>query len=219
MSESAPATADTTTEPVTATDVILGHVYDGTRGQSHDDPDGIRIVCSCGNWSQNIAGMQGITTWRLAHAEHVTAVLAEHGLLAEDAAGATQRVETCQMVHEEPYDFASCLTHDTTFPLGGECKFKGRVMWEVYADEADEQRGLKVRAEMEAEEARLELDLLRGAIQRIMDEHPVSTAAIAEKIKPLLAADADPLRDAQRAAWSFGHGAAARGLGKDANPF
>lgn len=211
-------TAEIASDP-TVIDIILGHVYDGTRGTSHDDPDGIRIVCTCRDWSQNIAGMQGVTTWRLAHAEHVRAELAQHGLLADQPTAAEEQPETCEMVHEEPYDFASCLTHDTTFALGDACKFNGRLMWEVYADEADEQRQLKVRAEMEAEQASLDLDVLRGAVRSVLDEHPVSTAAAAEKIKPLLSADADPLRDAQRAAWSFGHKASQRGLGEDTNPF
>lgn len=218
--------ASSLTAPITDTsgtpsaiDIVLGHVYDGTRGLSHDDPDGIRAVCSCGGWEQNIAGMQGVTTWRLAHAEHVIAELAQHGLLADATTVAPERVETCRMEHEEPYDFAWCLTHDTTFPLGGACKFTGRVMWEVYADEADEQRSLKVRAEMDAEQARLDLDTLRGAVRQVLDEHPISTASVADKIKPLLATDTDPLREAQRAAWAFGRKAGLNGLGEDANPF
>ena len=59
--------------------------------------------------------------------------------------------DECQMFHEEPFDFAWCETHDTTFALGDACKFQGREMWEVYAEEAQEQRGLKVRAEMRVE--------------------------------------------------------------------
>lgn len=53
----------------------------------------------------------------------------------------------CVMTHTPPMDFAQCETHDTTFPLGETCKFDGREPWQVFADEADEQRGLKVRAE------------------------------------------------------------------------
>ena len=56
--------------------------------------------------------------------------------------------ETCEMVYEEPMDFASCLTHDETFPLGEECRFNGRVMWEVFAEEADQQRQRAVMTEM-----------------------------------------------------------------------
>lgn len=61
----------------------------------------------------------------------------------------------CDMRHQPPMDFAWCETHDTTFPLGEKCKFDGREPWEVYAEEADEQRGLKVQAEMRAEEHEL----------------------------------------------------------------
>lgn len=56
--------------------------------------------------------------------------------------------ETCEMVYEEPMDFAQCLTHDETFPLGEECRFNGKVMWEVFAEEADRQRQRAVMAEM-----------------------------------------------------------------------
>lgn len=66
----------------------------------------------------------------------------------------TQASSACDMRHVEPYDFAWCETHDTTFALGDKCKFDGRVVWEVYAEEADEQRGLKVRAEVENERLR-----------------------------------------------------------------
>jgi hypothetical protein len=63
----------------------------------------------------------------------------------------------CDMRHQPPMDFAWCETHDTTFPLGERCKFDGRHAWEVYADEADEQRQRAVLAEVKAEEA-LSLD-------------------------------------------------------------
>lgn len=57
----------------------------------------------------------------------------------------------CNLTHTEPFDFAQCETHDTTFPLGGTCKFNGREIWEVYADEADEQRQRAVKLEMRLE--------------------------------------------------------------------
>ena len=57
----------------------------------------------------------------------------------------------CAMKHTPPMDFAWCDTHDTTFPLGSKCKFDGREPWEVYADEADEQRSRAVMAELKAE--------------------------------------------------------------------
>ena len=53
----------------------------------------------------------------------------------------------CDMKHTPPMDFAHCETHDTTFPLGSTCKFDGREPWQVYADEADEQRRRAVMAE------------------------------------------------------------------------
>jgi hypothetical protein len=57
----------------------------------------------------------------------------------------------CVMTHTPPMDFAQCETHDETFPLGQECRFKGREAWEVFAEEADEQRQRAVRAEMALE--------------------------------------------------------------------
>lgn len=66
----------------------------------------------------------------------------------------------CDMKCREPYDFAWCKTHDSTFPLGEKCKFDGREPWEVYADEADEQRRRAVRAEMQVER-------LRESVQRV----------------------------------------------------
>lgn len=86
----------------------------------------------------------------------------------------TSQVETCDMRHGEPYDFAWCETHDTTFPLGEACKFNGRVMWEVYAEEADEQRQRAVLAELELERHMDTLDELRGAgnARRARWHHP-----------------------------------------------
>ena len=62
--------------------------------------------------------------------------------------------EPCVMTHEEPYDFGECETHDLSFPLGGTCKYDGRVPLEVAQDEADEQRARAVRAEHELAIAR-----------------------------------------------------------------
>lgn len=56
--------------------------------------------------------------------------------------------QVCTMTHTPPFDFAQCETHDETFPLGGVCRFQGRHTWEVFADEADEQRQRAVMAEM-----------------------------------------------------------------------
>ena len=60
----------------------------------------------------------------------------------------------CVMTHTEPFDFAQCETHDETFPLGKKCRFDGREPWEVYAEEADEQRQRAVVAEMALDELR-----------------------------------------------------------------
>lgn len=76
----------------------------------------------------------------------------------------------CDMKHQPPMDFAYCETHDTTFPLGGKCRFQGREAWEVYADEADEQRGRAVMAEMEADAARAALAALREAVGGLIAE-------------------------------------------------
>jgi hypothetical protein len=59
---------------------------------------------------------------------------------------------TCVMTHTEPFDFAQCETHDETFSLGSRCKFYGREMWEVFAEEADEQRQRAVMAEYKVEQ-------------------------------------------------------------------
>ncbi|KQP63002.1 hypothetical protein [Nocardioides sp. Leaf285] len=67
---------------------------------------------------------------------------------------------TCEIVQEAPYDFAYCETHDSTFPLGGRCKFYGRTPEDVYYDEAQEQRGRAVVAEMARDEALQWLELL-----------------------------------------------------------
>lgn len=59
----------------------------------------------------------------------------------------------CVMTRTPPFDFAQCETHDTTFALGATCKFQGRDAWEVFADEADEQRQRAVMAEDAVERA------------------------------------------------------------------
>lgn len=60
----------------------------------------------------------------------------------------------CDMPQQEPFDFGWCQTHDTTFALGEKCRFDGREVWEVYADEAHELRVRAVRAELEADRLR-----------------------------------------------------------------
>ncbi|MHA3723799.1 hypothetical protein ACXR2T_07960 [Leucobacter sp. HY1910] len=70
------------------------------------------------------------------------------------AAGPDDRPDPCKMTHTPPFDFGQCETHDTTFPLGGSCKWhKQDSIAAVLQQEADEQRGLKVRAALRAEQA------------------------------------------------------------------
>ena len=94
--------------------------------------------------------------------------------------------DPCVMTHTPPYDFAQCATHDTTFPLGGVCKYHGKSMGEIaamFADEVDEQRLLKVRAEAERDSARFgegeahelinrQADLLTGVVNALRGDPP-----------------------------------------------
>lgn len=73
----------------------------------------------------------------------------------------------CVMTHTEPFDFAQCETHDETFPLGGVCRFNGREAWEVYADEADEQRQRAVMAEIDRDAERAHADAAEAVIGRV----------------------------------------------------
>ncbi|QOC55981.1 hypothetical protein PP494_gp51 [Gordonia phage Matteo] len=93
----------------------------------------------------------------------------------------------CDMKQGAPYDFAWCETHDTTFALGEKCKFDGREPWEVFADEANEQRQLKVRAEMTLDRTRGDLDAALATIQRARAQTeipctPIDTADVARKV-------------------------------------
>ena len=72
----------------------------------------------------------------------------------------------CSMTRTDPFDFAQCETHDTTFPLGEKCKFDGREPWEVYADEADEQRRRAVMAEHRLDVA---FEGVTAAFERVPD--------------------------------------------------
>lgn len=54
-------------DPVVA--VIEEHRYTGIRGRSWDDPDGMRVTCSCG-WEQSYAG-HNHTSRALLHPRHV----------------------------------------------------------------------------------------------------------------------------------------------------
>ncbi|AMS02457.1 hypothetical protein SEA_LORDFARQUAAD_58 [Gordonia phage LordFarquaad] len=109
-----------------------------------------------GNQMSEIAGISD------ADAEFIAAAPAlVQGLLAEGEPA------PCDMKQGAPYDFAWCETHDTTFALGEKCKFDGREPWEVFADEANEQRQLKVRAELSLDLTRGQLDAALATIQRI----------------------------------------------------
>ena len=85
-----------------------------------------------------------------AGADEAALIAAAPGWLAElcdrlsaaEAQISDMQPAACDMKCQEPYDFAWCETHDTTFPLGYKCKFDGREAWEVFAAEADEQRGM-----------------------------------------------------------------------------
>lgn len=79
--------------------------------------------------------------------------------------------DECVMAHTPPFDFAQCETHDTTFPLGGTCKWRGREsIYEVLDEEAQEQRGRAVRAELERDQA----------LARIAKVEALAYAAVAE---------------------------------------
>lgn len=80
--------------------------------------------------------------------------------------------DACEMRQGEPYDFAWCQTHDTTFPLGGTCRYDGRDPLQVVEQEAMEQRGLKVAAEMRAERA-------EGRVAALEDRVRLLTARLA----------------------------------------
>ncbi|MFS0887044.1 hypothetical protein [Aeromicrobium sp. 179-A 4D2 NHS] len=91
--------------------------------------------------------------------------------------------QPCEMTHTPPFDFAQCEKHDTTFPLGEECKFHNRDPWEVIYDEADAQRRRAViaerdrdealdraeRAQRECDVAHIEADRLRKEVDMLYD--------------------------------------------------
>ena len=83
----------------------------------------------------------------------------------------TEQAVTCVMTQTDPFDFAQCETHDTTFALGDRCKFYGREPEDVYYDEAQEQRGRAVIAEMERAEALDLLGLYRDEDECRWDHH------------------------------------------------
>ncbi|TDP92348.1 hypothetical protein EDF62_1554 [Leucobacter luti] len=64
----------------------------------------------------------------------------------------TDRPAPCSTSHTPPYDFGVCAMHDTTFPLGGTCKWDGvdSVAAQLQV-EVDEQRTRAVKAEHQLE--------------------------------------------------------------------
>lgn len=115
----------------------------------------------------------------IAHAPtDIAALLAEVERLRENA----HRLAPCDMRCEEPYDFAWCETHDSTFPLGGKCRFNGREPWEVYAEEAQDQRRRAVTAEIRAEVLALQIERIRKALGD--DEGDVSDLRSANDKEP-----------------------------------
>ena len=124
----------------------------------------LTIICS--ELWQGWEGTQDAALIANAPAD-LAALLAEVERLRTELADRTPAA--CDMKHEKPYDFAWCKTHDSTFPLGEKCKFDGREPWEVYADEADEQRRRAVRAEMQVERLRETMQRVREASKRHPD--------------------------------------------------
>lgn len=95
---------------------------------------------------------------------------AENGQLREQVANA-DKPAPCDMRHQEPYDFAHCVTHDTTFALGDRCKWGGvESIAEKLQDEADEQRRRAVRAEHEMWISEAELARYKAAVERALAE-------------------------------------------------
>ena len=61
----------------------------------------------------------------------------------------TETPSPCKMTQTPPFDFAQCETHDTTFPLGGACKWHGKEsISAVLQEESDQQRQRAVLSEI-----------------------------------------------------------------------
>ncbi|RLP70882.1 hypothetical protein D9V30_00145 [Mycetocola reblochoni] len=116
-----------------------------------------------------------------------------------DAEANADKPTPCVMTHTPPFDFAQCETHDTTFPLGGACKWHGQTsIFEVLDREAMEQRGRAVRAEMQRDvlKARLDaqapdegqrksLDRVIGAVVSNSMNHPVPHVVLGRDVSGL----------------------------------
>ena len=73
------------------------------------------------------------------------------------------RPAPCDMRGGGPYNFAWCVTHDTTFALGDKCRWDGVTsITEHLEDRERKQRGRANRAEVRAEAAEAEVERLRA---------------------------------------------------------
>lgn len=80
------------------------------------------------------------------------------------------RPSACDMLHQPPFDFAHCQTHDTTFALGDKCEWDGvESISQHLMSKADEQRGRAVRAEMNHDQEKDRADRLAAQLQEIRD--------------------------------------------------
>lgn len=70
--------------------------------------------------------------------------------------------QECVTEHEQPFDFKQCTTHDRTFPLDGDCDYKGLSIIDWQDQQVAEQRGRAVRAEMRAERAEAALERVKA---------------------------------------------------------
>ncbi len=85
----------------------------------------------------------------------------------------------CVMTHTPPFDFAQCETHDSTFALGQECRFKDRDPADVYFEEAQEQRVRAVRAEAALDLHRCDEQAERAYARAAAAESALATFAAA----------------------------------------
>lgn len=125
--------------------------------------------------------------------QHVRAIEAAYGADVTAEAGArfdatvaaaldgADRPSPCDMKQGEPYDFAWCEAHDTTFALGEVCKWHGKdSVVDVLQDEADEQRAARIRAEIQ----------LGAMLMELKGHLPVPCARCGQQ--PVLVPAADP---------------------------
>lgn len=76
-------------------------------------------------------------------------------------------VQPCVMEQEEPYDFAWCETHARTFALGGTCDHAGLSHVDYLDEDGRKQRGRAVRAEMELDALREELERMTAEVAQL----------------------------------------------------